>query len=62
MTVTTTAGRINASKAALNLLASYAAEAAQMHERNGLHALAKQADEVASQIHAALSDLGYYDF
>ena len=62
MTITTTAGRINASKAALNLLASYAAEAAQMHERNGMHAIAKQADEIANQIHAALADTGYYDF
>lgn len=62
MTVNTSAGKINASKPLLNLIASYAAEAAQMHERNGMHAIAKQADEVAEQIHAALKDTGYYDF
>ena len=62
MTINTTGGKINASKATLNLIASYAAEAAQMHERNGMHAIAKQANEIANQIHAALSDLGYYDF
>ena len=62
MTINTSEGKINASKSMLNLIASYAAEAAQMHERNGLHALAKQADEVASQIHAALADTGYYEF
>lgn len=61
MTINTAGGKINASKATLNLIASYAAEAAQMHERNGMHAIAKQADEIANQIHAALSDLGYYD-
>lgn len=62
MTINTTGGKINASKATLNLIASYAAEDAQMHERNGMHAIARQADEIANQIHAALSDLGYYDF
>lgn len=62
MTINTSAGKINASKPLLNLIASYAAEAAQMHERNGMNAIAKQADEVAEQIHAALKDTGYYDF
>lgn len=62
MTITTSEGKINASKSLLNLIASYAAEAAQMHERNGLHAIAKQADEIANQIHAALADTGYYEF
>lgn len=62
MTITTSAGKVNASKNLLNLIASYAAEAAQMHERNGLHAIAKQADEIANQIHAALADTGYYEF
>lgn len=62
MTINTTAGRINASKAVLNLLASYAGESAEKYEKSGCHALAKQADEIAEQIHAALKDTGYYDF
>lgn len=62
MTVTTTAGKINASRATLNKLAVLAGTSAERYTRDGFLALAKEAEEIADQIHAALADIGYYDF
>lgn len=33
-----------------------------MIQRNGIHAIAKQANESANQIQPVLSNFGYYDF
>ena len=62
MTINTTAGKINASRATLNKLAALAGTAAERYTNAGLYALAKEAEEVGEQIHTALADLGYYDF
>lgn len=62
MTVNTKAGKINAAKATLNRLAIYAGEAAKFYEETSCPALAAEAQATADAIHAALEDLGYYDF
>lgn len=62
MTINTSAGRINASESALNLIAIYAAEAAERYEPDGCASLMKEADCIARELHAALYDIGYYDF
>lgn len=62
MTVKTEAGKINAEKSMLNLLATFAAEAADQMERNHMPALAAQASAIAAQIHIALDASGYYEF
>ncbi|MBR4040178.1 MAG: hypothetical protein IKJ11_08800 [Clostridia bacterium] len=62
MTIKTSAGKINASKATLNKLALLAGTAAERYRNDGMNALANEADEVAEEIHAALADLGYYEF
>lgn len=62
MTVKTDAGKINADKGMLNLLATFASEAADQMERNHMSALAAQASAIAAQIHAALDASDYYEF
>ena len=62
MTINTSAGKINASKAVLNKLAIFAGLGAEAHRAKGLFALATEADEIAEQIHEALADTGYYEF
>ena len=62
MTIHTSGGKINASMSTLNLIAGYAAEAAQLLAKSGTPALAKQAEQIASEIHAALSGNDYYEF
>lgn len=62
MTIKTSAGKINASKETLNKIALLAGTAAERYTRDGLFALAKEAEEIGNQIHAALKDTGYYEF
>lgn len=62
MTVNTAAGKINASKAMLNKLCLLACTAAERYRNDGMDALAKEAEDISDEIHAALADLGYYDF
>lgn len=62
MTITTSAGKINASKSTLNKLCLLACTAAERYRNDGMNALAKEADDISEAIHDALADLGYYEF
>lgn len=62
MTIMINDTTISTNESTLNLIAIYASEAAEKYERDGCNGLAKQADLIASEIHAALSALDYYLF
>lgn len=53
---------IKAKQSTLNLIAIYAADAADKYERENMPGLAKQAVDIAHQIHEILDGVGYYDF
>ena len=53
---------IKAKPSTLNLISIYAADAADKYERENMPGLAKQAVDIAHQIHDILDGVGYYDF
>lgn len=53
---------IKAKPSTLNLISIYAADAADKYERENMPGLAKQAVDIAHQIHSILDGVGYYDF
>lgn len=61
MTVQTPIGEITADEKTLNMLSIFAFDYAIHNEEQGYTALSEEGQNVANEIHKALSESGYYD-